>query len=106
MRSTIAIDVAAPAELVFRLARDVTRWPELLPHYVSVQPLGSPGPGGEVVARMVARRPVSDVLGWGLPVTWQARTWSEPAALRLRFVHLAGATKGMDVPWRIEPIEV
>jgi ribosome-associated toxin RatA of RatAB toxin-antitoxin module len=105
MRSTIAIDVAAPAELVFRLARDVTRWPQLLPHYVSIRPVGPPGEDGELVARMVARRPVSDLLGWGLPVTWQARTWSEPDSLRLRFVHIAGATKGMDVTWRIDPTD-
>jgi len=37
----------------------------------------------------------------GLPVAWRARTWSEPETLRL-FVHVAGATKGMDVTWRIE----
>ena len=35
MRSTIAIDVAAPPELVFQLAHDVERWPRLLPHYVA-----------------------------------------------------------------------
>ncbi|MFL5675277.1 MAG: SRPBCC family protein, partial [Chloroflexota bacterium] len=33
MRSTIAVDVAAPAALVFALAHDVTRWQVLLPHY-------------------------------------------------------------------------
>ena len=40
MRSTIGIDVAAPAELVFRLARDVERWPDLLPHYVAARASG------------------------------------------------------------------
>jgi ribosome-associated toxin RatA of RatAB toxin-antitoxin module len=102
VRTTIGIDVAAPPELVFRIARDVTRWPRLLPHYVSVQPVGATGRDGELVARMIARRPVSALLGWGVPVTWQARTWSEPETLRLRFIHVAGATKGMDVTWRIE----
>ena len=33
MHSTIGIDIAAPPELVYRLARDVTRWERLLPHY-------------------------------------------------------------------------
>jgi hypothetical protein len=42
------------------------------------------------------------VLGLGVPVAWRARTWNEPATLRLRFVHVAGATRGMDVTWRIE----
>ena len=52
----------------------------------------------------VARRPfpLVGVLGLGLPVAWRARTWSEPASRQLRFVHVAGATRGMDVTWRIE----
>jgi ribosome-associated toxin RatA of RatAB toxin-antitoxin module len=101
VRSEIGIDVAAPAELVFRLARDVERWPRLLPHYVSVTVL-EPLPDGSLVARMVARRPVVPVLGLGLPVAWRSRTWSEPDTRRLRFVHRGGATNGMDVTWRIE----
>ena len=102
MKSTIAIDVAAPAELVFRLARDVERWPRLLPHYVEVRALDRRS-DGSVVARMVARRQLVPVLGLGLPVAWRSRTWNEPDTLRLRFVHQGGATAGMDVTWRIEP---
>jgi len=102
MKSTISIEVAAPAGLVFRLARDVERWPRLLPHYVRVRPLDRDG-DGRLTAEMVARRPLVPVLGLGLPVAWRSRTWSEPGALRLRFVHIGGATNGMDVTWRIEP---
>ena len=51
----------------------------------------------------VARRPFVPVLGLGIPVTWRSRTWHEPATRRLRFVHVAGATRGMDVTWTIEP---
>jgi ribosome-associated toxin RatA of RatAB toxin-antitoxin module len=105
VKSSIGIDVAAPAELVFILARDIARWPDLLPHYVSVRVVAPPRPDGSVLARMVARRPLVGVLGLGLPVTWQARTWAEPETLRLRFVHVAGATKGMDVTWRIDAVE-
>ena len=43
--------------------------------------------------------------GLGIPVTWRSRTWHEPATRRLRFVHVAGATKGMDVTWTIEPAQ-
>ena len=102
MRSTVSVDVAAPAQLVFRLARDVERWPRLLPHYVRVRAVER-GPDGTIVAEMVARRPLVPVLGLGLPVAWRSRTWTEPAALRVRFVHVGGATNGMDVTWRIEP---
>lgn len=102
MRSTISIDVDAPADLIFRLARDVERWPRLLPHYVAVRVLAR-GDAGSVIARFVARREIVPALGIGLPVAWRSRTWSDPATLRLRFVHQGGATDGMDVTWRIEP---
>ncbi len=101
MRSTISIDVSAPASLVFRLARDVERWPRILPHYVRVRPLAR-DVEGRLTAEMVARRPFVPVLGLGLPVAWRSRTWSEPDTMRLRFVHVGGATNGMDVTWRIE----
>jgi ribosome-associated toxin RatA of RatAB toxin-antitoxin module len=102
MRSTVSVEVAAPAQLVFRLARDVERWPRLLPHYVLVRAVERRS-DGTLVAEMVARRPLVPVLGLGLPVAWRSRTWNEPAGLRLRFVHVGGATNGMDVTWRIEP---
>ena len=101
MRSTIGVDVAAPPELVFRLARDVERWPRLLPHYVRVRAIERGG-DGPLLAEMVARRPLVPVLGLSVPVAWRARTWSEEPARRLRFVHQGGATNGMDVTWRIE----
>ena len=104
MESSIAIDVAAPPSLVFALARDVRRWPDLLPHYVAVRPSG-PVENGVLTARMIARRPLVTVLGLGLPVAWRAMSWNEPDQLRLRFRHISGATRGMDVTWRIEPSE-
>lgn len=102
MHSVIGIDVAAPPELVFDLAHDVERWERLLPHYVRSR-ARERRPDGSLVADFVARRPLIAVLGLGLPVAWRSRTWSEPATRRLRFVHVAGATRGMDVTWRIEP---
>jgi ribosome-associated toxin RatA of RatAB toxin-antitoxin module len=104
MKTDISIEVAAPPELVFSLARDVERWPKLLPHYVDVRMLEWRG-DGSVVARMIARRPVFGLVGLGIPVAWRSRTWSEPETCRLRFVHQGGATNGMDVTWRIEPTE-
>jgi ribosome-associated toxin RatA of RatAB toxin-antitoxin module len=94
--------IAAPPDLVFRLARDPLRWPALLPHYARAR-LIDRTPDGAVVAEFVARRPLIGVLGLGLPVAWRSRIWAEPADRRLRFFHLGGATDGMDVTWRIEP---
>jgi ribosome-associated toxin RatA of RatAB toxin-antitoxin module len=102
MRSTIGIDVGAPPDLVYRLACDVTRWERLLPHYARSRVVRHEADGA-LVCDFVARRVVVPWLGAGVPVAWRSRTWHEPATRRLRFHHLAGATKGMDVTWTIEP---
>ena len=104
MKSTVGIDIAAPADVVFRLARDVERWPQLLPHYVAARPLAARSDDGRLLVAFIARRPLLPVLGLGLPVAWRALTWSESATRRLRFVHRGGATAGMDVTWRIEDV--
>ncbi|HYO42925.1 MAG TPA: SRPBCC family protein [Candidatus Limnocylindrales bacterium] len=102
MHSTIGIDVAAPPDLVYRLARDVTGWERLLPHYSRSAVVRVDGDGTRV-CDFIARRPFVPVLGLGIPVTWRSRTWHEPATRRLFFHHVAGATKGMAVTWTIEP---
>lgn len=102
MHSHIAIDIDAPAPLVFALARDVERWADLLPHYVRSRFEDTDGWGRPII-EFIARRPLAPVLGLGLPVVWWSRTWNEPESLRLRFEHIGGATRGMDVTWRIEP---
>ena len=98
--STIATEMFAPPDLVFGLCRDVERWQVLLPHYVRSRPVRRSG--GGLIVEFVARRSLVGALGLGLPVAWRARTWNEPDRRRLRFRHLAGVTKGMDVTWRIE----
>jgi aromatase len=102
MHTTIAIEIGASPDLVFALAHDVERWERLLPHYARSR-LVERRADGTAVVDFVARRPLIAVLGLGLPVTWRSRTWSERATRRMRFVHVAGATRGMDVTWRIEP---
>jgi hypothetical protein len=87
---------------VFRLARDVERWPRLLPHYVAARRQAPPDGDGRLLVGFIARRPLVPILGLGLPVAWRSLTWSEPAERRLRFVHRGGATGGMDVTWRID----
>ncbi|HEV2006099.1 MAG TPA: SRPBCC family protein [Candidatus Limnocylindrales bacterium] len=102
MTSTVSIEVAAPPDLVFRLAHDVERWPSLLPHYVSVR-VERRADGGAALVRFVAVRPLVRRLGIGVPVAWRAISWNEPGEWRLRFRHVGGPTAGMDVTWRIEP---
>ena len=102
MHSEIAIDIDAPPGLVFDLAHGVERWAVLLPHYARSTAIER-RPDGSLVVDFVARRALVSLLGLGLPVAWRSRTWNEPATRRLRFVHVAGATRGMDVTWRIEP---
>ena len=58
-----------------------------------------------MVVEFVARRVIVARLGIAIPVAWRARAWNDPTTRRLRFVHSAGATRGMDVTWRIDPID-
>ena len=102
MRSEIAIDIDAPATLVFALAHDVERWSTLLPHYIRSRLEDTDGWGRPII-EFVARRPLVRAYGVGIPVVWWSRTWNEPDSLRLRFEHIGGVTRGMDVTWRIEP---
>lgn len=89
---------ASPAR-VLELAHDVARWSEQLPHYrkVTIESRN----GAKVTARMSAVRPVGP---FGIPVSWTAEQWaddSDPTDLQLRFRHVAGVTRGMDVTWHI-----
>ena len=104
MRTSIGIDVNAPARRVFELAHDVRAWPRLLPHYRAARV--TPATDGRVVASLVAVRPLGRDARFGVPVAWRAEQWAEaddPSDLRLRFRHLRGVTAGMDVTWHIRP---
>jgi aromatase len=104
VRTSIGIDVDAPAQRVFDLAHDLRDWPRRLPHYRSARV--TPGSDGHVVASLVAIRPLGSSASFGIPVAWRAEQWAEPADpddLRLRFRHLRGVTAGMDVTWHIRP---
>lgn len=101
MKTSLSIRIDAPPEHVFALARDVGRWPELLPHYRSVAVESRRGE--RALARMVAVRMLGPV---PVPVTWRAEQWadaSDRSDLRLRFLHVRGVTRGMDVTWHIRP---
>jgi ribosome-associated toxin RatA of RatAB toxin-antitoxin module len=90
MHAERAVDIEAPAQSVYALASDVTRWPALLPHYRWVKLLRRT-PEGAVV-EMAAKR------DW-IPVRWTALLTLDPAAPTIDFTHLSGWAKGMRVSW-------
>jgi ribosome-associated toxin RatA of RatAB toxin-antitoxin module len=89
------IVIHGDADRVFALAAAVERWPEFLPHYRWVKILDDDG--SRRVVQMAARRS-------RIPVRWTAHQWRDPAARRIRFLHVAGASRGMEVEWRIDPV--
>jgi hypothetical protein len=91
----------APADVCFRVAMDVERWPRILPHYRWVRFRERAGIGAGVV-EMAAWRPFP-VGGW--PTWWVSRMEADPAARTVRYRHVAGVTKGMDVLWEVGPTD-
>lgn len=77
---------------IVALAADTERWPVILPHYRWVTLLD--GGGDHKTVEMAARR-------GRIPVKWRAvqdveRDGPTPV---IRFRHIGGVTKGMDVAW-------
>lgn len=94
MNSTLRIRIAAPVERIFRLAAEIERWPERLPHYRYVRAL--PDPRGERRFAMGARR-------GRIPVSWKAVQRPIPERSEIEFEHVGGMTRGMRVRWRLVP---
>ena len=89
MRNEIAVE--APVARVYDLAAGTERWPQLLPHYRYVRVLEDRH--GERIVEMAARR-------GRIPVRWRARQRNDPQTPLVRFTHIAGWTRGMEVAWR------
>ncbi len=89
--------IFAPADVIYELAADITKWPELLPHYRYVKILKQPADTPEYRRRvkMGARRGI-------IPVSWTSTQVLRPQDRRISYFHIKGVTKGMDVEWRIE----
>lgn len=87
----------APVDLVFRVAADVERWPEILPHYRWVRFREKQGFGKGVV-EMAAWR---DFLGpLRYPTWWLSEMTADPDEPVVRYRHVGGITRGMDVVWQ------
>ncbi len=89
----------APADICFRVASDVERWPEILPHYRWVRFRTKHGPGRGVV-EMAAWRPFP-LFRW--PTWWVSEMESDASGRTVRYRHVEGITKGMNVVWEVRP---
>lgn len=95
MHAEKSVDIAADPHAVYRLAENIARWPELLPHYRYVRVLREGH--NERVAIMAARR------GW-IPVKWTAVERLDPQTPQIEFTHISGWTVGMEVAWFFQAI--
>jgi uncharacterized membrane protein len=101
MRTVDATTIAAPLDRVFAAARDVERWPAILPHYRFVRFTERRPDGG--VVEMAAWRPFG-VARW--PTWWVSEMTVDEAGRVIRYRHVRGITRGMDVAWRVTPAAV
>jgi uncharacterized membrane protein len=92
MRSELHEPMRAPWERIFDLAADVERWPDILPHYRYVRPVGG---ADERRFAMGARRGI-------IPVSWEALQRPLREERRIEFEHTGGVTRGMWVAWHFE----
>ncbi len=101
----IAIDrrfMRASVPRAFATGADVERWPEWLPHYRWVRFLEKRASGG--VVEMAAYRPFA---GGALnyPTWWVSDMTIEPDVPRVRYRHVRGITRGMNVAWDFAPAD-
>ncbi len=94
MRTVDRIRVHAPFVRVFAAASSVARWPSILPHYRWVRLLD------DRLVEMAAWRP----FGGGLinyPTWWVSEMTIDRPAGEIRYRHVQGITRGMEVVWRL-----
>jgi ribosome-associated toxin RatA of RatAB toxin-antitoxin module len=90
--------VRAPVRTVFAVVRDVEHWPAHLAHYRWVRFRERSDDGGGVV-EMSANRPFGP-LNW--PTWWLSDMQVVDSRPAVRFRHIGGITRGMDVEWAFE----
>ena len=92
--------VAASPATMFAVASDVERWPEHLAHYRYVR-FRAPSAEGLAVVEMSAYRHFGPI-GW--PTWWLSLMEVHPQRPAIRFRHIEGITREMDVEWSFEPV--
>lgn len=92
---------SAPPEVSFRIAADVERWPEILPHYRWVRFHREDGfARGRV--EMAAWRPFGPVK---YPTWWVSEMDHRSEERRIFYHHVDGITRGMKVRWEVDGSE-
>jgi len=97
MRTVDGITIRAPLDRVFAVAAEVERWPSFLPHYRWVRVLGRTTRSATV--EMAAWRP----FGLLRYPTWWVSEMEVIPHQAVRYRHVQGITRGMDVEWRFGP---
>jgi ribosome-associated toxin RatA of RatAB toxin-antitoxin module len=96
--------VHASQSTIFELASKVEHWPTYLPHYRYVHFRTRAADGGGLV-EMSANRPFR-FLGkshFNWPTWWLSEMSVDPQKPAIRFRHVGGITKGMEVEWTFTP---
>lgn len=93
--------VRAPWRAIFDIARKVEEWPAHLPHYRFVRFRERASDGGGIV-EMAANRPFG-LLEW--PTWWLSEMSVDDGAPSIRFRHIGGITREMDVEWSFRAVE-
>ena len=90
------VAIRAPVDRVLDLATDVERWPDILAHYRWVRFLERRNGGGTV--EMAAWRPFGLVR---YPTWWVSEMTVDRRARVIRYRHVRGITRRMNVAWRL-----
>ena len=96
MRTFDRVRVRAPLERVLQAAVDVEQWPAFLSHYRWVRMLERNADGGLV--EMAAWRPFGKLR---YPTWWVSEMQVDRKAPAVRYRHVRGITRGMDVEWSL-----
>jgi ribosome-associated toxin RatA of RatAB toxin-antitoxin module len=101
--------VRASVEPLFELAKNVEAWPSYLLHYRYVRFRERRSDGGGLVEMSavrpfhIARTARGPVLRINWPTWWLSEMAVDKGKPAIRFRHVGGITKGMDVEWTFDP---
>ena len=98
MRTLASVVISAPIARILPIAMETQRWPERLPHYRFVRTIG--GEATRTVAMAAYRDCRIAGMRLRIPVRWRAIQENDPQVPEMRFRHIAGWTRGMEVWWR------